>query len=826
MSRNVSRGRRKKRKSSRRGEVLGIVVLLLGFVLLLSLISYSPTDPPAFDSAAEDPRNWMGRLGALLAYGMVGKLGRIPPLLTIFVILLWGWRLLRNSVNRALIATSLKILGIQVLLSILVAFPHFLLGETISYDLAGEWGGQIAGFLVTNVGIGAPLVWLTLLVLFLMAAFGLKPGEIAGAVASIGRTTGSGVASISGMVGKVFTAIVSGVRSVGASVGRRRTAKKAKSVETGEAEPASLETAEPSPTDAAEVTPSAEPVPAPVPDAADEVKEEAETIEVKPVRSRPTGQRKARDSTRSSMGGGTFNLPSFDIFSLPAPDERGPDRDEIGKEAQLLQEKLLSFGVKAEVTGWQTGPVITRFEIEPAPGVKVNQIVNLADDLALAMRAKRIRIVAPIPGKAAVGVEIPNHTPRVVRLREVLESEAFADPKHKIPMALGMDIGGTPFVMDLAGMPHLLLAGTTGSGKSVSINAIIASILLRMSPEECRFIMVDPKMLELAIYNSIPHLITPVVTNPKKALDALRWAVLEMERRYDKLAAAMVRDLEQYNAKVAKMREEAEKKEEEEKKRRGNGNGDGDGDGDGGGRGDDGGDDEGREENDLIDPLPYIIIIVDELADLMLTASVDIETLIQRLAQKARAVGIHLILATQRPSVDVITGPIKANFSSRIAFQVPSKIDSRTILDANGAEKLLGQGDMLFMNPVLPEPLRIHGSFISNEEIERLANLVTGQEFEGEDVDIFAPAGGDPGGMGAAGQQMDEFLRDAAWIVVTNKQGSISLIQRRLGVGYTRAARIMDQLEMLGVVGPPDGTKARDVLMNEEHLEDVSWDGK
>ncbi len=283
----------------------------------------------------------------------------------------------------------------------------------------------------------------------------------------------------------------------------------------------------------------------------------------------------------------------------------------------------------------------------------------------------------------------------------------------------------------------------------------------------------------------------------------------------------MVRDLEQYNAKVVKAQEEFE-----QQTGFGTDGGDGaEGEDVSGGNDVNGGNKVG-EAYDLTEPLPYIIIIVDELADLMLTSSTDIETLIQRLAQKARAVGIHLILATQRPSVDVITGPIKANFSSRIAFQVPSKTDSRTILDENGAEKLLGQGDMLFMNPVLPEPLRVHGCFISNEEIEGLVNLVTSQGFEGEDMDIFAPARGDPGGMGAAGEGMDDLLRDAGWIVVTNKQGSISLIQRRLGVGYTRAARIMDQLEMLGVVGPPDGTKARTVLMNEEHLEDISWDGR
>jgi S-DNA-T family DNA segregation ATPase FtsK/SpoIIIE len=782
----------------------------------------------------------MGQVGALLAYGMVGKLGRIPPILTIFVILLWGWRLLRNAVDRSLLMTSMKILGIQLLLSILLAFPHFLISAEISYDLAGEWGGRVAGFLVTKVGIGAPLVWLALLMLFLMSAFGLKPGEIAGAVVSAGRSVGSTVAGLSGRVAAIFAGVVERLRSLTSSIMRRRaprypvTRRKAPKDPTGAPSPSREEAGGGPAADSTAPSGTSGSSPAgdePVATAAetrasaasatgtaagtDEPAGTQKSIEFRPAPARSPGRRTAGVASADSKRVDAFDLPSYDIFSLPADGERGPAEEEVRQEAELLQEKLLSFGVQAEVIGWQTGPIITRFEIAPAPGVKVNQIVNLADDLALAMRAKRIRIVAPIPGKAAVGVEIPNHTPRIVRLREVLESDAFAEEKNKIPMALGMDIGGSAFVADLAGMPHLLLAGTTGSGKSVSINAIIASILLRMSPEECRFIMVDPKMLELAIYNSIPHLITPVVTNPKKALDALRWAVLEMERRYDRLAAAMVRDVEQYNTKAMREREKREV-----------GSGSGSAGDEAAGASAAGTGDGEREAYDLTETLPYIIIVVDELADLMLTASTDIETLIQRLAQKARAVGIHLILATQRPSVDVITGPIKANFSSRIAFQVPSKTDSRTILDENGAEKLLGQGDMLFMNPVLPEPLRIHGSYISNEEIEALVNLVTGQGFEGEDMDIFAPASGDPGGMGAAGEGMDDLLRDAGWIVVTNKQGSISLIQRRLGVGYTRAARIMDQLEMLGVVGPPDGTKARAVLMDEDHLEDISWDGR
>lgn len=798
MSRTVSRRRRSKRSTQRRQEVLGIIVLLFALVLLLSLVSYSPTDPPAYDTAV-DVRNWMGRLGAGLAHGIVWGLGRIPPLLTIVVIFLWGWRLLRHSVDRRLITLSVKILGIQLLLSILLAFPHFLLGEGVSYDLAGELGGSLTGFLVSYTGrVGAPLVWIGLVMLFMIAAFGWRPGEVAGGIARAGRTAGSLVVKLAGALASLFRAVI----ALGGRILRRPlsvdAARRGRKAAPGGLPPQETATAvEPSVVREREAATAVEPSVvgaekaslAAVEAVAAEVEEQ-----VRPVQEVVSGEPDLFAGVE--RGEGEYEPPPLGLFARPSVEEMGPDEATVREEAELLHEKLLSFGVKANVTGWLTGPVITRFEVKPAPGVKVNQIVNLADDLALAMRAKRIRIVAPIPGKAAVGVEIPNPKTRVVHLREVLESDSFSSGQYRLPLAIGKTISGEPFVADLAGMPHLLLAGTTGSGKSVCINGIIASLLYRMGPEQCRFIMVDPKMLEMGIYNAIPHLVTPVVTDPKKAVDALRWAVFEMEERYDRLAAAMVRDVEQYNAKVRQLRKEAE------------------------GKG------TGEREEDIPDPLPYIIIIVDELADVMMTAMAEIETLIQRLAQKARAVGIHLILATQRPSVDVITGPIKTNFSTRIAFQVPSKTDSRTILDMNGAEKLLGRGDMLFMNPSFPEPLRIHGSFLSNEEIERLVNLVGGQELEIEEMDIFAPAGGDRGGMGAAGEALDSMLRDAANVVVTHEQGSISLIQRRLGVGYTRAARMMDQLEMLGVVGPPDGTKAREVLMREEDLDDLAWGGR
>ena len=799
MARTGRRSRRSRRGGDRRQEALGVVVLLIALFLLLSLISYSPNDPPAYDSTGGPPGNWMGLLGARVAYGMVQELGRIPPLLTILVIFLWGWNLLRQTVSRRLVAVSLKIVAAQALLSIVLAFPHFMISREISYDLAGAVGGRFAGLLVTYTGLGAPLVWLALLVLFLMVAYNLKPGQIAGGVLSAVASVGTAIAALVKAVWTVLGRSARLFRSAGSALSERRSARAAKRAAAGSARAGLASPAEAGGGKGA-ATQGETPPPGAVPferaaagePGAWEAAAAGEGPLPEPAPGPPGDE--LPPAPRPPRGSSEYAAPPLDLFALPSPEEMGTDEAILKREADLLQEKLHSFGVEVEVTGWQTGPVITRFEVKPAPGVKVNRIVNLADDLALAMRAKRIRIVAPIPGKAAVGVEIPNPEPRIVRLREILESEAYREASYRIPIALGRTINGEPFAADLGSMPHLLIAGTTGSGKSVCINGLIASLLYQMGPEQCRLILIDPKMLELGIYNKIPHLITPVVTDPRKAVEALKWTVLEMEERFDLLARFVTRDLDQFNAKVRTRREKAAS------------------------------DPEAAE--DIPDPFPYIVVIIDELADLMMTASTEIETLIQRIAQKARAVGIHLILATQRPSVDVITGPIKANFSSRIAFQVPSKIDSRTILDVNGAEKLLGRGDMLYMTPAFTEPQRIHGTFLSNEEIERLVNFVGDQELESAARDIFGQVEIDTGRMGAAGEALDDLLREAAAVVTAHDQGSISLIQRRLGVGYTRAARMMDQLEMLGVVGPPDGTKAREVLLKEEDLDDLPWGGR
>ncbi len=471
-----------------------------------------------------------------------------------------------------------------------------------------------------------------------------------------------------------------------------------------------------------------------------------------------------------------YTYPNLDLLTTPPEVNATVSAEELNMTARMLQETLETFHVTVEgPIEKYPGPVITRFEFKPGTGIKVNQIISLADDLALALKAKRIRIIAPIPGKAAVGVEIPNRNPQMVFLRDMFESEEYHDPKIRLPLALGKTTAGKPFVADLARMPHLLIAGATGSGKSVCMNALITSLVYRLHPMQVRFIFVDPKMLELSVYSGIPHLGRPVVTKPKQAERVLSDIVVEMENRYRRLATAGVRNIEDFNRKQAA--EEAK--------------------------------------------LPYIIVFVDELADLMMSsANTKTEAMITRLAQMARAVGIHLILATQRPSVDVITGLIKANFPARIAFQVASKVDSRTIIDANGAEKLLGNGDMLFLSSGQPEPQRVHGAYISSEETDGLVAFIKEQGLGMLTLEGISQSAEDaPEGDLDLG---DPLFREACEVVIRHKQGSVSLLQRRLGIGYQRAARLIDKLEQAGVVSPFDGSKAREVVVDKTFLETLN----
>ncbi len=476
---------------------------------------------------------------------------------------------------------------------------------------------------------------------------------------------------------------------------------------------------------------------------------------------------------------GPMVLPSVDLLTPGDPDLNVISTVEMDASADLLETTLRSFNVEGEVKDVRPGPVVTTFEFQPGPGIRVNQIVQRTDDLALAMRARAIRMEAPIPGKAAVGIEIPNDVAKMVRLREVIELVGN-DKRKPLQVVLGKDVVGRPVSIDIASLPHLLVAGSTGSGKSVCLNAIISHLLLTNDPSTLRMVMIDPKMLEMNVYNGIPHLLLPVVTDPKESLKALNWMVAQMEYRYRTLAKCSVRNIQQYNDKILK----GEVK-----------------------------DDNGEKVTEI---MPFYLTIVDELADLMLQLGKDLEDLITRLAQKARAVGIHLILATQRPSVDVLTGVIKANIPCRIAFRVIQMNDSRTILDVKGAEKLLGHGDMLYLQPGRALPVRVHGSFIDVDECEAVARHWLKYSGTTEEISLNEKP---EGGLMHTGD--DDLYETAMRIVVQHQSGSTSLLQRRLRVGYTRAGRLMDMLEEAGVVGPFTGSKARDVLIGPEDLPDA-----
>lgn len=468
-----------------------------------------------------------------------------------------------------------------------------------------------------------------------------------------------------------------------------------------------------------------------------------------------------------------YQLPSYHLLSKPEQNQQHTSGNQYRENAKKLEDTLQSFGVRAKVLEVVKGPTVTRYEIQPDIGVKVSRIVSLTDDIALALAAKDIRMEAPIPGKAAIGIEVPNTSVSMVTLREVMESSAFHESKSKISVALGRDISGQPMIADLAKMPHLLVAGATGSGKSVCINGLIISVLFKAKPNEVKFLMIDPKKVELNGYNGIPHLLAPVVTDPRRASMALKKVVVEMEHRYELFSNSGTRNIEGYNEHLMK--------------------------------------------TESGEPLPYIVVIVDELADLMMVAANDVEDSITRLAQMARAAGIHLIIATQRPSVNVITGVIKANIPSRIAFGVSSQVDSRTILDSVGAEKLLGRGDMLFLPVGAAKPTRIQGAFLTDEEVESVINYAKEQE-KAEYNEELVPELNEQA-FDAPDELEDELYDQAVQIILEAKQASVSLLQRRMRIGYTRAARLIDSMEAKGVVGPYEGSKPREVLVTPEDLE-------
>ncbi|MFH1656025.1 MAG: DNA translocase FtsK [Candidatus Omnitrophota bacterium] len=460
---------------------------------------------------------------------------------------------------------------------------------------------------------------------------------------------------------------------------------------------------------------------------------------------------------------GEYKLPTMDLLDDPPPFSSRQLKEDLKVNAQVLEETLADFGVSVRVADIERGPVITRYELEPAPGVKVHKIVSLSDDISLVMKAPTVRIVAPIPGKNRVGVEVPNTQSSIVYLKEVLATDIFSKFDSKLALALGKDTAGKPLIADLDSMPHLLIAGQTGSGKTVCVNSIIMSMLYSATPQELKFVMIDPKMVELASFNGLPHLLCPVITNHKKVSNSLNWVVNEMEERYSLLAKTGVRNIEAYNAKKER--------------------------------------------------IPYIVVIIDELADLMAIAAVQIENAITRLAQLSRAVGIHLILATQRPSVDVITGIIKANFPARISFMVASKVDSRTVLDMNGADKLVGKGDMLFLRPGDAKPIRAQGSLIQDKEIERVVDFIRQQQEPIYDENLMKEQEKKTIHLDL---EKDEIFDEAVKLILESNHASVSILQRRLRLGYTRAARLIDMMEQEGIVGPFRGSKPREILVDKD----------
>jgi S-DNA-T family DNA segregation ATPase FtsK/SpoIIIE len=468
-------------------------------------------------------------------------------------------------------------------------------------------------------------------------------------------------------------------------------------------------------------------------------------------------------------GAEAFKLPAVGLLTAPPASSLQRTREELETNAQTLKKKLHDFGVDGHIVQASPGPVITSYEFEPASGVKVSQVVNLADDLALAMKVAAVRIIGPIPGRGTVAVEVPNPETTTVYLREILVSQEFVANKARLPLALGKDTTGNSVIADLAAMPHLLIAGSTGSGKSVGLNTMICSLLYKATPADVRFLLIDPKRLELGVYEKIPHLLAPVVTDAKEASARLKWIVGKMDARYKQLQAKAVRNIEGYNKEVP------------------------------------------PEER-----LPYWVVVVDELADLMMVSAGEVQNSLIRLAQIARAVGIHLIVATQRPSVDVVTGLIKANFPTRIAFQVASKVDSRTVLDANGAEQLLGRGDMIFVPPGQSRQMRVHGSWVSDKEVKAICEFLRTQ---GSAVYEHVELPSEEAGYGGGGEDRDDIYWDAVNLVIAQRAASISFLQRRLGLGYPKAARFIDMMEQDHIIGPGQGAKPREILVGPEYLQ-------
>lgn len=730
-------------------EGMGVLAMAGGIMILAALATFDAQDPSFFTyvpAAERQVKNAVGRAGAEVAGDLLALMG-LAALLVPPAIFLWGFRRLGG---RRLIHRWQRAAGL------LLAVPSVSLLASVLHHVGILTGGRVerpGGF------VGDELFRL---LAFALGTFGMAVLALAGLLLAVICLSEQSLLAWLAWPSTGLSRLGIELRArVGAWKKRRQ----------GEAPP-------PAPRIRAAAPPARLPEPAgppPTPPASLSLP----VRETPPAKASPAkGPASKGQQAFEFLGTGPGHTrPSLKALDAPPADPVAISQEEMVHNSRLLEKKLQEFGVEGRVTAVNPGPVITSYELEPGPGIKINRIVALADDLALGLKAMSVRVVAPIPGKAAVGVEIPNRHRAVVHLREVLGAKEFGNEALQLPLALGLDAGGAPMVADLAQMPHLLIAGETGSGKSVCINSLILSLLFRAQPKEVRLLLVDPKRVELSVYNGIPHLADKVVVDPRDAARRLQRVVEHMEERYKLFAQVGARNLQSYNRRVA-----LEPPAEDELSR-------------------------GTYRGQL----PMLVVVIDELADLIMTSQAEVENAIMRLAQMARAVGIHLVVATQRPSVDVLTGVIKANFPARISFRVASKVDSRTILDMNGAEALLGRGDMLYIPPGSSKPLRVHGCNVTEVEIRRVVEFLAGQTKAEEFVWGLLPPE-----LEAAAEEgnADELYRQAVEMVVQTQQASISMIQRRLRVGFNRAARMIERMEREGVVSAMDGTRPREVLVS------------
>lgn len=708
-----------------RKEILGVIFLLVAVILGVSLFSYDPGDQLFWNVTGPvgKAQNLFGTVGAHLAGTIFGLLG----FSAFWLVLLCLAMSFYSFTSRQFPSRIKTILAMVFLLVSFSGILNLQLPGKAAFKGGNIEAGGLVGLYVSGVSeaylnyFGANILLVTIFIICLMITTRFSPGRF---ISKLGQW--------------VFASIKPVKESINKRRERRKRARKTQSAKKKIQTKPKVTIIKPPP----------EPAKRPEQELFPFMREEDE-----------------------------LKLPSLDLLNdPPGKKDTAYQQESLEMNARRLEKKLADFGVAGEVSEILPGPVITMYEFKPAPGIKISKVAGLSDDLALALRASSIRIVAPIPGKAAIGIEIPNNQREMVVLKEVLSSVSYNTAKHELPIALGKDITGTPVIADLAKMPHLLVAGATGAGKSVSINTMINSLLFKVSPETVRFLIIDPKRIELSIYHDIPHLLHPVVSEPKEATKALKWAVQEMERRYMLLSDRGVRNINTYNRKIVKQKEAATE-------------------------------DDSKGTDSV---LPYIILIIDELADLMMASSRDVEEAITRLAQMSRAAGIHLIIATQRPSVDVLTGIIKANFPARISFQVSSKVDSRTILDTIGAEALLGEGDMLFMPPGVGRIMRIHGAFVSEEEVKNVTDFLRAQKKPEYDTTIMEEIAREEEAENGD-IELDEKYEQAVEVVLKTGQASISMIQRKLRVGYNRAARMIEAMEIEGIVGPSDGVRPREV---------------